>query len=331
MPKALFSSMVAAAIGCGFGLGAGASAGAVTFATNAFADAFVTPGINGNLANNNYGGAGALAVAASGLPQGAFQSVVQFNLGGARSAFDTQFGAGHWSFQSVTLQLSAQPANNALFNAPSAGQFGVSWMQNDSWQEGAGAPGAPASSGLTFASLQASVIQPGDENLGTFGYNGAANGTVSFSLGLTPGFTADLVAGDNVSLRLFAADGSVSGIFSSRNFGTASGRPLLSVVAVPEPGVRALIGSGLLLLFLSMLGHRSSRPALPISQDLGSTRALACSRRRLADGRSVRTHSRLGAGGAPWRRGAASSTRGACAPQTGVRRIRAGDATKNRQ
>ena len=39
----------------------------------------------------------ALAVAASGLPNGEFQTVLKFDLSGARDAFNAQFGAGEWS------------------------------------------------------------------------------------------------------------------------------------------------------------------------------------------------------------------------------------------
>jgi len=218
-----------------------------SFATNATADAFVTTGPSGNLSGNNYGAAGGIAVAAPGLAQGEFQSVLRFNLGGALNSFDALFGPGLWSIQSVTLQLNAAPANNAIFNAPASGQFGISWMQNDSWTEGSGSPSAPGASGITFNSLQGSFISPGDQNLGTFSFNGATSGALTYSLGLTPGLTADVLAGDTLSLRLFAADSSVSGVFNSRNFGTAANRPSLILVAVPEPGELALGALGLAL------------------------------------------------------------------------------------
>src|SRR5262245_9958900 len=221
---------------------------AASFSTNPTADAFVTTGPSGNLSGNNYGAAGALSLAAAGLPQGQQQSVRQFNLSGAVSSFNSTFGVGQWSVQSVTLQLSAAPANNTIFNTPSAGQFGISWMQNDSWQEGSGMPNAPGASGITFNSLQNTFISGGDENLGTFSFNGATSGTFNYSLGLTPGFTADLLAGDNLSLRLLPADGSVSGVFNSRSFATAANRPLLNIVAAPEPGTLALGAAGALLL-----------------------------------------------------------------------------------
>src|SRR5260221_5909605 len=108
-------------------------------------------------------------------------------------------------------------------------------MQNDSWQEGTGTPAAPSASGITFSSLQNSFIGAGDQTLGTFNSNGATLGAVTYTLGLTPGLTADVLAGDNLSLRLYATDNSVSSIFNSRSFVTVANRPVLTIVAVPEP------------------------------------------------------------------------------------------------
>jgi hypothetical protein len=86
-----------------------------TFTLNPSMDAFVTTGPSGTLSGNNYGGAGALDVAAPGLAKGEFQSVLQFDLSGARASFDTQFGAGQWNIQSITLSLTATSPNNAIF------------------------------------------------------------------------------------------------------------------------------------------------------------------------------------------------------------------------
>ena len=214
-----------------------------TFTLNPVADAFVTPGPSGNLSGNNYGGAGALSVAAQGLSKGEFQSVLQFDLSGAAAAFNTQFGAGQWTLQSISLTLTATSPNNSIFNATSAGQFSVSWMQNDSWIEGSGTPASPTTTGITYSTLP-SFISVGDEALGTFSFNGATNGTAAYTLNLTPGFSADAEAGNLVSLHLFAADSAVSYLFDSRNFGTASARPVLSIVAVPEPGALSLVATG---------------------------------------------------------------------------------------
>ncbi len=66
-------------------------------------------------------------------------------------------------------------------------------------------------------------------------------------------------AGDLVSLRLFAADNIVSYISNSRDYGTAAAHPVLSVVAVPEPGAVSLLAVGAALLFRPSRPKRSSR------------------------------------------------------------------------
>jgi hypothetical protein len=220
---------------------------AASSGVNPSADAFVTTGPTGNLSNNNYGGAGALSIAAPNLPQGEFQSVLQFNLSSIKSTFDSQFGVGQWSIQSVTLQLTAGAPNNAIFNPSAAGQFSISWMQNDGWTEGTGTPQAPTTTGITFSTLSA-FLSPADETLGTFSFNGGTSGNSIYTLGLTPSFSSDVLAGNNVSIRMFAADTAVSALFDSRSFGTASSRPLLTITAVPEPTSLALGVMGLYLL-----------------------------------------------------------------------------------
>ena len=235
-------SRVAAAL-CWFTALLGISGHAATFALNPSIDAFVTAGPTGNLSINNYGGAGALSIAAAGLSKGEFQSVLQFNLNGAKSSFDSQFGAGHWSIQSATLQLTATPPNNSIFNPSGVGQFSVSWMQNDGWTEGNGTPQSPSASGVTFSTLS-NFVGIGDEALGVFNFNGATNGNATYSLTLTPSFSAEILAGSTVSFRMFAADSTVSYLFDSQNFGNAALRPLLTISAIPEPGTVCLCAVG---------------------------------------------------------------------------------------
>jgi len=219
---------------------------------NPTSDAFVTTGPpTNNLAANNYGGGGALAVSAAGLSKGEFQSVLRFDTSSAKSSFDGLYGAGLWSLQSVTLQLTAGSPNNSIFNANSAGSFGVSWLQNDGWTEGTGTPNAPTTAGITFSSLQTVFVNPSaDEALGTFSHDGSSSGTSVYTMNMTLGFASDILAGGLVSLRLSSADSAVSYFFDSRSFGNAGSRPLLSINAVPEPGATTLLALGGLLCAL---------------------------------------------------------------------------------
>jgi hypothetical protein len=249
--------IAAAALSLVFGL----PVHAATFDLSPTMDTFVTTGPSGNLSGNNFGSAGALSIAASGLTQGEFQSVLQFDLSAARSSFDAQFGAGQWNIQSITLSLTAAAPLNPIFNASAAGQFGVAWMQNDSWVEGTGNPSTPTTTGITYSILP-SFTSGGEQSLGTFSFAGGTSGTAAYTLGLSPGLLADATAGNLLSLHLSAADNTVSYLFDSRNFGTATARPLLSVVAVPEPQVSSLLAVGAVFLCAASYGNRTPRRPL---------------------------------------------------------------------
>ena len=176
---------------------AAVTAGASSVTVNPIADAFVTTGASDNLVNSNYGGGGVLGVSAAGQPQGEFQSVLEFDLSVIRNSFNSQFGAGGWTVQSATLQLTAAPANSPILNTPSAGMFGLSLMQNNSWTEGSGTPAAPGATGITFNSLQPLINNAADQNLGTYSFNGTTSGANTYSLSLTPGLVADIMSGSD--------------------------------------------------------------------------------------------------------------------------------------
>ncbi len=235
---------------------------AATFSLNPEADAFVATGPTGNLSNNNYGGGGALAVAAGALPNGEFQSAMRFSLAGARAAFDSQFGAGQWSVASVSLELSSSPHNNAIYNNVSAGLFGVSLMANNSWVEGTGNASTPTSNGISYNTLINSFVNSGtDQALGTFNFNGTTSGATTYSLSLGSGLITDISAGAEASLRLFPDDNSVSYLFSSRSTSPVANAPLLTIFAVPEPGSLMLLGlaAGLFLRHQHRFGPSARR------------------------------------------------------------------------
>jgi hypothetical protein len=231
---------------------------AATFSTGATADTFVAFGPSGNLANNNYGGGNALALAAGGLTNGEFQSVIKFDLSGALASFNAQYGPGNWSIQSVSLQLTSSGHSNPIYNDIVPGQFGISLMQNNSWLEGTGNASNPANNGITFNSLQSVFINNStDQALGTFNFPGGSSGANSYSLNLASGLTADILTGSNLSLRLFAADNQISYLFSARTATPASSGPQLIISAVPEPGSLALFGFA-----FTILGAFSRRPRI---------------------------------------------------------------------
>ncbi|MBK8268560.1 MAG: hypothetical protein IPK83_09780 [Planctomycetes bacterium] len=159
--------------------------------------------------DSNYGLGGALAISAAGLSRGEFQTVMKFDTSAARAVFDSVFGTGNWSVSGIVLRLNAANPNNPLFNAQSAGQFSIHWMQDDSWMEGDGGPSAPGVNGVTFNSLPGHLVN-GSELLGSFAFGGATSGPFQFSFLPTVGLNADLLSGNQASLWLNAADSGVS-------------------------------------------------------------------------------------------------------------------------
>jgi uncharacterized membrane protein YphA (DoxX/SURF4 family) len=228
------------------------SAGAQTiWSSVSVADAFVTTGPTNNLVANNYGGAGGLAVSGSGASRagnfrGLFESVLRFDLSGAKSAFDAAYGEGLWQVQSASLRLTTTAANNTIFNNNSTGFFFISWMQNDSWIEGTGSPNIPSSTGISWLTLP-DFLSLADELLGTFLFDTTTNGGdqthTTYSLNITSGFLSDIFSGSSAGFDIAAASDGVSYLFNSRSVTTSSDRPALTIVAipVPEPSSGALL------------------------------------------------------------------------------------------
>ncbi|HTG43536.1 MAG TPA: hypothetical protein VK633_03280, partial [Verrucomicrobiae bacterium] len=188
-----------------------------------------------------------LSVAAPRSGQAEFQSALRFDVGPAVAAFNSQFGPGRWSIQSVSLQMTVTSGGHPIFNNPNTGTFGVAWMQNDSWVEGSGTPDAPGASGITFGSLQNTFQSAADENLGSFRYDLETTGRRSYPLGLPLSLAADIASGGSVSVRLFGDTGNTSTVFNSRSFGSIGDRPVLTIEAVPEPGAIRLLALGVVI------------------------------------------------------------------------------------
>lgn len=185
-----FAGLIAMAA---LGVGVRSSLAAEVYNLNPIADSTVSSANP----DSNYGLGGALAISASGLPKGEFQTVLRFDAAAAKVAFDETFGGGAWTISSVSMKLTAANPNNPLFNAQAAGQFSVNWMQDDSWAEGDGGPGAPSINGITF-NLLPGILNIGNELIGTFPFNGATNGSFQYALTPTAGLSSDLLNGSQI-------------------------------------------------------------------------------------------------------------------------------------
>src|SRR5689334_17225050 len=108
----------------------------VVVSMTSIADAFV----DSAQPSGNFGGGGALSVAAPGSPHGEFQSVIRFATSTSLGQFDDAFGPHQWRVQSAVLRLHAAAPVNPIFNPTSAGQFQAWFMADDSWTEGTGTP-----------------------------------------------------------------------------------------------------------------------------------------------------------------------------------------------
>ena len=202
---------------------------AATQTVSPIADAFVAA----SQPDNNFGISGGLEVSAPGSPAGEFQVVMRFDPAAARGAFDAEFGAGNWSVTGASLRLGTSPPNNAFFNPNVAGPVSVRWMQNDTWLEGSGSPGAPTTDGVTFNTLP-TFLSTNDEPLGTFQFPGGNSGTNTYALSPSSGFGADVLAGNLVSLHVTAGPGT-SYLFGSRSAPNDANRTVLTIQAIPEP------------------------------------------------------------------------------------------------
>lgn len=181
--------------------------------------------------SGNFGAGGSMAVAAAGLPNGGFDTVMRFDFSTAKTSFDSTFGVGGWTLLNATLQVNMTTSSpNPIYNALAAGSFAVEWMSSDAWTEGTGTPNVPTADGISNTGLLA-LLASGVQSAGTFNYAGGA-GIQNLSLTLTPGMVTDAVNGGQASFHFKPNDAAVSLILNSRTFGTTSFRPTLTLNAI---------------------------------------------------------------------------------------------------
>ena len=227
------------------GLSTSFSRAATTLSVTPTQDTTIATGTLSAFINNNYGGAGAFSVSGTGAGKGAADGVLSFNVSSITSGFDTQYGVGNWTINSVVLGLVAQaPGANNLFNSSNvAGTFHVDWVSNNGWVEGTGTPNSPTTTGLTWANASLGTA----ESLGDQSYTGGT-GAMSFSLTPSAGLLGDINNGTTATLELSGVTTTMTGVFNSRSNGTSSNWPVLTITAsaVPEPGRMMLVILGAL-------------------------------------------------------------------------------------
>jgi hypothetical protein len=215
----------------------------VTYSGTTSADAFLATGSSNNPAGSdltglNFGGAGTLVVAPAVSVKGEFQSVLRFNLSNAVSMFNTNFGAGNWMINNISLTLTSnygsnglQP-NNDMFPVISGGNFVIEWLSNDSWVEGNGTRNFPATEGVTYDSLTVTDLLSGAHAiLCTNTYTPPGNNVpVTYTLPLDTNLLADVSGGGDVSLLFYAADNQIGYLFNSHSYGRGN-EPLINVTA----------------------------------------------------------------------------------------------------
>lgn len=215
----------------------------VTYTTSTSQDAFLATGSSnnpdGDLTGLNFGAAGTLAISPPSADKGEFQSVLEFNLAGAVTLFDTTYGTNGWIITAISLELTSNNAtngiqpNNPIFNAISSGNFAIEWLSDDTWIEGTGTPNLPTTDGVTYDSLPDLLSGP-HEILCTNTYSPPGdNVPVTYSLPLNTNVVNDITNGGNLSLLFFAADNQIGYLFNSHEYGRGND-PLVHVTASPS-------------------------------------------------------------------------------------------------
>ncbi len=187
----------------------------------------------------NYGNAGALAVAGEsavnglGAPQGRCDTVMQFDISGAILMFDAEFGVGAWTLTGARLDVTEVGAPlNTIFNR-GVGEFQVSWLSSDAWEEGTGTPMFPAAgtgSQITWNLLELILTTATLAPMGQFTSTGV-DGRVSFDLSLPAEFMTDFNAGGPVSLYFARVTPTLGFTGFARNYFVDTSRPDLVLTA----------------------------------------------------------------------------------------------------
>jgi len=211
----------------------------------------------------------------------------KFNIGAAVDSLNATYGAGNWTIAAPRLTVQyTYYANNPIFGG-GAGSFETSWVANDSWAFGNGAPsgnaygdnsyveGADPAYATSAAAL--SSWAGGEADLGSTTYNWLSPTNnpnyTSWSTAksgpnqglLTDDLSADLLLVNDITSATSASDPNVSfylipndstlGLTIFTGGGNVTPEFTFDVVSVPEPALTVLAG----LCCVSALLHRRRR------------------------------------------------------------------------
>lgn len=193
-----------------------------------------------------YGSAGALNVSGPQARNGSNQLVgktdtwMKFDPIPAIVQFDSVYGPGNWVIVSATLSLHEDNAPNHPIFGVGSGTFEIRWLASDNWSQGNGrpnSPGVPTGNQIGYTYGQSILNALTDESLGIFSHAGTFS-YQQFNLPLSPGFVADLMTSDPVSLYFIGVDSRVGFTFNSSSHSNLPSINLVAEVAPPPPPCR---------------------------------------------------------------------------------------------
>jgi hypothetical protein len=224
-----------------------------TFSQQVGADTFVSSGEP----DSNFGIQAGMEIAGPTLAQPRTQkTLLRFSTAAMRAAFDADYGPGNWVVSGVTLSLfsnystaGVQPANSR-FNKIAAGSFEFDLLSNNNWDE----------MSITWNTLPDILPGPGNNNtltsLGTFFWDAAGEPSSTWALGANPNLAGQIYNGDQITIfGQPTANSTVGYLYNTRTLNP--GFLNVTVMAVPEPSILALVASLILLTSRRFLSKKN--------------------------------------------------------------------------
>jgi hypothetical protein len=190
------------------------------------------------------------------------EGIFSFNTARIVSLLDYEYGYRQWTITSITVTMHSnypsagtQP-NNPRFNMINSGFFSLNWLSNDSWNANT----------LMYYDLADYLPGVGNnmmETLGTYYYPANGQGSFTWTLALTSGFLADVMAGSEITIFGAPEDTTVGYLYNPGQILTITAE----AAPVPVPPAFMLLGSGLAALgFAGRRTHSAVRWAEAVNR-----------------------------------------------------------------